>query len=104
MARPLVMLTGDETAEPTNNQSEPVLPSIQLARFADPGQLEPVGDGLFLATPASGPPQVGAPGTLGVTALCPMCLERSNVVIARERRQLRQIGEWLELVRPLAQE
>jgi flagellar basal-body rod protein FlgG len=98
---PLVNLTAEQAAGFDHEPSETVLQSVRLALFADPGRLESVGDALFVATPASGTPQIGAPAELGTTALRPMCLERSNVAVGRERRLLTQIDCWLDLARSL---
>lgn len=87
----------DAERERPEGPPKAVAASIQLAMFADPGGLEPAGDGLYRATPASGAPQIAAP--VSGTVLRPMCLERSNVEVRRERRLLRQVEQWLELVR-----
>lgn len=58
--------------------------AIELARFPVPEGLQSIGDGLLLPTEASGPPQVGQPGTGRLGTLQPGKLEGSNVDLARE--------------------
>jgi flagellar basal-body rod protein FlgG len=57
---------------------------IQLAIFANEGGLEAVGDNLLLATPASGQPQAGAPGTPGYGQVLQGFVETSNVNVVQE--------------------
>lgn len=58
--------------------------TINLVRFANPEGLESLGNNLLLATPASGPPQVGAPGAAGLGRLHSGTLESSSVEMANE--------------------
>jgi flagellar hook protein FlgE len=53
---------------------------VALARFKDPNSLERIGDGSFLETAGSGPPQNG----LGSVTLLPGQLENSNADVAEE--------------------
>ena len=57
---------------------------IQLAIFANEGGLEAVGDNLLLATPGSGQPQQGAPGTVGYGQVMQGFVETSNVNVVQE--------------------
>jgi flagellar basal-body rod protein FlgG len=57
---------------------------LQLAIFANEGGLEAVGDNLLLATPGSGDPQQGAPGTPGYGAVMQGFVETSNVNVVQE--------------------
>ncbi|WP_149535815.1 flagellar basal-body rod protein FlgG [Siccirubricoccus phaeus] len=57
---------------------------IQTAIFANEGGLEAIGDNLLLATPASGQPQLAAPGQPGHGQLLQGFLESSNVNIVSE--------------------
>jgi flagellar basal-body rod protein FlgG len=57
---------------------------IQLAVFANEGGLEAIGDNLLLATPASGDPQQGAPGTPGYGQALQGFVETSNVNVVQE--------------------
>ena len=57
---------------------------LQLAVFANEGGLEAVGDNLLLATPASGDPQQGAPGTPGYGQVMQGFVETSNVNVVQE--------------------
>jgi flagellar basal-body rod protein FlgG len=61
---------------------------IQLANFANEAGLEAIGDNLFLETPASGGPSVGAPGSAGYGRINQGMLESSNVNIVAEITQL----------------
>ena len=61
---------------------------IQLALFANNAGLEAIGDNLFLETPASGTPGVGAPGSAGYGRINQGMLESSNVNIVSEITQL----------------
>lgn len=57
---------------------------IELARFVNPAGLEPAGRNLYVATPASGDPVVGAPGSEGLGTLAQGFLEASNVQVVEE--------------------
>ncbi|MCE9578760.1 MAG: flagellar basal-body rod protein FlgG [Deltaproteobacteria bacterium] len=57
---------------------------IQLASFANPGGLMPLGDTLFKETSASGNAVLGAPGEGGAGALMQGTLELSNVNVVEE--------------------
>ncbi len=61
---------------------------IQLAIFANEGGLEAIGDNLLLATPGSGDPQQGAPGTPGFGQVLQGFVENSNVNVVQEITQL----------------
>ncbi len=60
------------------------LGQIQLAQFTDPAGLIRVGDTLFTASPASGDPLVGAPGSLGLGTISQGQVEQSNVDLTSE--------------------
>lgn len=79
--------------------SDEPLGQFRLAAFADAARLEPVGDALFVPTPASGAAQQFAPGAEpGRAKIENMRLERANVSVEHERRTLRQIEEWIDLL------
>jgi flagellar basal-body rod protein FlgG len=61
-----------------------IVGQIQLATFNNPEGLALTANGLAAATPASGPPILGTPGTNGLGRLVPGFLESSNVDIAAE--------------------
>lgn len=63
---------------------EEELGRILLARFPNPQGLEARGEGVFLATTASGDPVLNPPGEEGLGLLRQGCLERSNVDVAEE--------------------
>jgi flagellar basal-body rod protein FlgG len=56
-----------------------VLGQLELASFANPGGLETIESNMFLETPASGPPVVGAPGSEGFGSILQRWYEGSNV-------------------------
>lgn len=57
---------------------------VQLAIFANEGGLEAIGDNLLMATPASGTPQQGAPGSPGYGQVLQGFVETSNVNVVQE--------------------
>jgi flagellar basal-body rod protein FlgG len=57
---------------------------LQLAVFANEGGLEAVGDNLLMATPGSGDPTPGAPGTPGYGNVMQGFVETSNVNVVTE--------------------
>lgn len=58
--------------------------NIRLARFVNPEGLQPVSRGIYLATAASGEPQLLAPGDAGVGRVAAGAVEQSNVGVAEE--------------------
>lgn len=64
------------------------LGTIALAQFANPGGLEDVGQTYFMATAASGPAQIGQPGTDGLGTLQGGAVDSSNVDLATELTDL----------------
>lgn len=73
-----VMVTPQGSTTPT------VLGQITLTRFINKAGLQPIGDNLFVETPASGPPQDGNPGTDGFGDLLQSNLEQANVEVVSE--------------------
>ena len=61
-----------------------VLGQIQIARFVNPSGLQSLGQNLMKDTPASGAPQVLAPGVAGAGSLMQGTLEASNVNVVEE--------------------
>ncbi|MDK2896853.1 MAG: flagellar basal-body rod protein FlgG [Candidatus Atribacteria bacterium] len=57
---------------------------LELARFINPAGLTSRGRNLYLATEASGDPQLGTPGLLGLGTIAQGFLETSNVQIVEE--------------------
>jgi flagellar basal-body rod protein FlgG len=57
---------------------------IQVANFVNPAGLSASGQNLFIATAASGDPQVGNPGTDGRGSLQQGSIEQSNVDVVEE--------------------
>jgi flagellar basal-body rod protein FlgG len=58
--------------------------NIQLAGFANPTGLQPLGENLYAESSASGAPQAGTPGLNGVGSLVQGALESSNVNSVKE--------------------
>ena len=58
--------------------------NIQLADFANPTGLQPLGENLYAESAASGSPQAGTPGLNGVGTLVQGSLEASNVNSVKE--------------------
>lgn len=58
--------------------------NIQLADFANPTGLQPLGENLYAESAASGAPQAGTPGLNGVGTLVQGALEASNVNSVKE--------------------
>ena len=64
-----------------------VLGQLALTRFINKAGLQPIGDNLFLETPASGTPQDGQPNTDGYGDLLQGILEQANVeAVTRDLR------------------
>ncbi|MEQ9146363.1 MAG: flagellar basal-body rod protein FlgG [Parvibaculaceae bacterium] len=56
-----------------------VIGQIELVSFQNPAGLDPLGDNLFIESPASGTPTTGNPGSEGFGSLLQGYLETSNV-------------------------
>jgi len=66
-------------------ETDPVrVGDIMLANFINPAGLNAIGHNLFIESPASGEPQLGAPAEDGRGALLQGAYERSNVDIVAE--------------------
>lgn len=68
---------------------------LQLAIFAAPGLLTPVGGGLYRPSEASGEPVYGEPGQPGFGRIRTGALERSNVNADEERARIAELRELL---------
>jgi flagellar basal-body rod protein FlgG len=60
------------------------LGQIELANFVNPAGLKPIGGNVYVESPASGPPIIGAPGEGNFGTLMQGFLESSNVDPVRE--------------------
>lgn len=74
-----------------------LLGQLSLAGFSNEKGLEAIGSNLFVETPASGPPLVGAPGTDGLGMLRQGYLEESSVDPVREMTELIKAQRGYEL-------
>jgi flagellar basal-body rod protein FlgG len=81
-----LMISADGTVSATvGGESAPVeLGKLTIATFVNPAGLRAIGHNLLVATPASGEPQVGDPGSDGRGALLQGSLEQANVQIVEE--------------------
>jgi flagellar basal-body rod protein FlgG len=57
---------------------------IEMARFLNEGGLKSLGNNLYAASPASGEPESGTPGTNGIGTLLQGAVEASNVELVEE--------------------
>uniref|UniRef100_A0A7C4KJL7 Flagellar hook-basal body complex protein n=1 Tax=Anaerolinea thermolimosa TaxID=229919 RepID=A0A7C4KJL7_9CHLR len=62
--------------------------NVQLARFANPGGLQGIGNNLWAETAASGQARMSAPGSPNVGIVHTHAVEQANVDLAREMTQL----------------
>ncbi len=75
--------SGVVTARYSNGQSKPV-GQVELATFANPQGLQPIGGNAWARTYASGDPVVGVPGAGNLGGLQSSALEESNVDLTSE--------------------
>ena len=75
---------GQVSVTPTGTTTPTVLGQITLTRFINKAGLQPIGDNLFVETPASGTPQDGVPNTDGMGDLMQSNLEQANVEVVSE--------------------
>ena len=75
---------GQVSATPQGSTTPTVLGQITLTRFINKAGLQPIGDNLFLETPASGTPQDGIPNIDGFGDLMQSNLEQANVEVVSE--------------------
>src|SRR5262249_3216344 len=68
---------GQVSVTPQGSSTPTVLGQLTLTRFINKAGLQPVGDNLFLETPASGTPQDGLPNTDGMGDLMQSNLEQA---------------------------
>jgi len=61
---------------------------MELAKFANPGGLKPVGNSLFVETASSGAPNTGTPGSDGLGTIQQGFIEMSNVDVVEEMIQM----------------
>lgn len=79
---------GTVTAMMAGDNTQVELGQIELAKFANPGGLDAMGDNLFAETEASGLPFFGNPGDEGFGVVRQGYLEQSNVDIVTEMVRL----------------
>ncbi len=97
-ARSIAINAAGEVYAYFTNQIQPqLLGEITLAGFTNEKGLEAIGSNLFLETPASGTPQVSAPGENGIGTLRQGYLEESSVDAVREITELIKAQRGYEL-------
>ena len=72
---------------------------IQLAKFANPTGLQPIGKGLYSESAASGSATLLTPGQTGAGTLVQATLEASNVNLEAQLRLLKRIDQQLKVLR-----
>jgi flagellar basal-body rod protein FlgG len=94
-----VSVAGDGTVTATvPGQVQPQnLGQLTIANFVNPPGLDPLGQNLYAETPASGTPNVGAPGTNGLGPLQQGYVETSNVNVVEELVAMIQTQRTYEL-------
>lgn len=82
----LISVSSDGTVSAqVAGEAEPqVLGELQLASFSNPAGLTSAGRNLYKKSPASGEPQVSAPGSQGFGTLAQGFLEKANVDVVEE--------------------
>jgi flagellar basal-body rod protein FlgG len=75
---------GQVSATVPPNVNPTVLGQLTMTRFINKAGLQPIGDNLFLETPASGTPQDGVANTAGYGDLLQKNLEQANVEAVSE--------------------
>jgi flagellar basal-body rod protein FlgG len=75
---------GQVSVTPSGTTTPTILGQLALTRFINKAGLQPIGDNLFIDTPASGPPQDGVPNTDGMGDLMQSNLEQANVEVVSE--------------------
>ncbi len=75
---------GQVSVTPAGSTTSSILGQFTLTTFINDAGLQANGDNLFTATPASGQPQDGVPGTNGAGTLLQGSLEQSNVEAVTE--------------------
>lgn len=78
------------------NNTPSQIGTIQLAQFANPSGLQPIGENQFQETSASGAPTVGQPGADGLGNIYQGSLESSNVNVVEELVKLIQVQRAYE--------
>jgi flagellar basal-body rod protein FlgG len=79
-----VTIGSDGTVSATVDGAVTELGKIETANFVNPAGLQSLGDNLLAETPASGAPQIGAPGSEGRGTVRSGTLEASNVNVVEE--------------------
>jgi flagellar basal-body rod protein FlgG len=75
---------GSVSAVLSNQPAPTEVGQLTIAQFVNPAGLSAIGKNLFVASQASGDPQIGTPGTDGRGTLMQGSLERSNVDVVEE--------------------
>ena len=81
---------------PDNSMSD--IGQIELHRFVSKENLQPIGQGLYVQTEASGPPISGSPGEGAMGTIKQNMLEGSNVSLVQEYVELTKLVRWGEMI------
>jgi len=79
-----VNVQGQVSVTPAGQSASTAVGQIELANFVNKAGLQAIGDNLYLETPASGPPQLGNPGSEALGNLQQGNLEQANVEAVTE--------------------
>jgi len=81
-----IIIGRDGTVEATavGSSTPEQVGQFELAKFINPGGLRPIGDNLYIETPASGVPILGTAGNEGFGEIMQSQLESSNVDVVEE--------------------
>lgn len=84
----IIQNNGDVEIQRSDEQDTEILGNIKLAKFMSPEQLNPLGNGLYAETEASGQPIIDIPGQSGLGSLSQGQVEASNVDMVNSLMQL----------------
>jgi flagellar basal-body rod protein FlgG len=76
--------TGKVTVQMGDTGTQEEIGQIEMVKFLNEGGLKSLGNNLYQASPASGEPETGTPGTNGLGTLAQGFLEASNVELVEE--------------------
>ena len=79
-----INVNGEVLVKQAGGTAETNVGQLELANFANPPGLEPLGNNLFAESPASGQPTTGTPGQAGFGQIKQGFVETSNVNVVTE--------------------
>lgn len=84
----IIKSNGEVEAHLPDDPEPQLLGTLQLAKFANPETLNPIGSGIYMATDESGDPLIDNPETNGLGSLVQNQIEGSNVDMVSSLMQL----------------